>query len=268
MVNALSYTLVSVLIVSLLSLIGAITLFFGRQKVEKFLIYLVGFSAGALLGDAFLHLIPASVESAGGFVPAISLYILVGIFFAFVVEKILHWGHTHHFHHIRDKKEELKKKKEKAVGVRKEKSTLGYMNLFGDAMHNFVDGIVIGASYLVSIPLGFATTLAVVFHEIPQELGDFGVLLHSGFNRKKALLFNFFSAALAIAGGILAVWLSSRIDGLLFFLIPFTSRNFIYIASSNLIPELQKEPRLGRSLAQLVSMLAGIVVMIALLALG
>ncbi len=261
MVSALSYTLVSVLIVSLLSLVGAVTLFFGRQKVEKFLIYLVGFSAGALLGDAFLHLIPESVESAGGFVPIISLYILIGIFFAFIVEKILHWGHTHHFHHIEDRKDKQKRKG-------KEKSTLGYMNLFGDAMHNFVDGIVIGASYLVSVPLGFATTLAVVFHEIPQELGDFGVLLHSGFNRKKALLFNFFSACLAIAGGIIAIWLSSRIEGLLLFLIPFTAGNFIYIASSNLIPELQKEPRLGRSVAQLVSMVAGIVVMIVLLALG
>ncbi len=262
MVNALSYTLVSVLIVSLLSLIGAVTLFFGRQKVEKFLIYLVGFSAGALLGDAFLHLIPESVEAAGGFVPAISVYILIGILFAFIVEKVFHWGH---YHHLENRKEKNKKEKSKEV---KDEKILGYMNLFGDGMHNFIDGIVIGASYLVSFPLGLATTLAVIFHEIPQELGDFGVLLHSGFSRRKALLFNFLSAALAIVGGVLAVWLASRVDGLLIFLIPFTAGNFIYIAAPNLIPELQKEPRFGRSIAQLISMLAGIAVMIVLLALG
>ena len=176
MASAFFNTLISVILVSLISFVGALTLFFNRKKIGKVLIYLVGFSAGALLGDAFLHLIPESVEAANGFLPALSIYILTGILFAFIVEKVFHWGH---FHHLENKSE----KKQKA-DVRGEKKILGYMNLVGDAMHNFVDGVVIAASYLVSFPVGLATTIEVIFHEIPQELGDFGVLLHSGFTKK------------------------------------------------------------------------------------
>lgn len=258
MPSALVNTLVSVIIVSLISLLGICMLYFSKSKLKTLIVLLVGFSAGALLGDSFLHLIPESVESAGGFVPAISIYVLIGILFAFIVEKVFHFGHYHHF-------ERSGKRKDKNG---KEIKVLGLMNLVGDGMHNFVDGIVIGASYLVSFPVGVATTIAVIFHEIPQELGDFGVLLHAGFNKSKALLFNFLSAALAIVGGLLAVWIAGNIEGLLLFLIPFTAGNFIYIAASNLIPELQKEPTLKKSLLQLVAMMIGIAVMVALLALG
>ena len=255
MASALVNTLVSVVIVSLISLIGISVLYFSKRKIKTFVVLLVGFSAGALLGDAFLHLIPEAAKN--GFVPAISLYILIGILFAFIVEIVFHFGHHHHIEHHAKKSKGKKKIK-----------VLGYMNLFGDGMHNFVDGIVIGASYLISFPVGFATTIAVIFHEIPQELGDFGVLLHAGFNRAKALMFNFASATLAILGGLLSVLLIGRIEGLLIFLIPFTAGNFIYIAASNLIPELQKEPALKRSIMQLLAMIIGIIVMVALLFIG
>ena len=258
MASALAATFVSVFIVSLISFVGALTLFVGKNKIQKLLIYLVGFSAGALIGDAFLHLIPEA--AVNGHTIAISIYIIVGILFSFVIEKMLHWRHYHHLDHLKEEKKSKRK-------VKKIKM-LGYMNLFGDALHNFLDGIVIGASYLVSFPVGLATTLAVVFHEIPQELGDFGVLLHSGFSGKKALIFNFLSACLAILGGLIAVWFVGKAENLLVFLIPFTAGNFNYIAGSNLIPELQKEPRFRKSFIQLVSLIVGIVVMVALLFVG
>lgn len=247
--QAISFTLISVIIVSLISFIGAVALLVKKKQLQAVLPLFIGFSAGALLGDSFIHLIPESVEQ--GFTLSISLYILFGILFAFVIEKIFHWRHYHHL--------EINKKGRIKF--------LGYMNLIGDGLHNFVDGVVIAASYLASIPLGLATTIAVIFHEVPQELGDFGVLLYAGFDVKKALLFNFLSAALAVIGGTLTlVFVSSQ--SWLPVLIPFTAGNFIYIASSNLIPELQKEVSFRKSLIQILTFILGIVVMISLLYVG
>jgi len=145
------YSIFSVLIVSLISLIGVFTLGFHNRGINKILVYLVSFSAGALLGDAFLHLLPESV-AVSGFTLNLSLYVLSGIVIFFVLEKFVHWQHCHthvggdHIH------------------------PFTYMVLVGDALHNFIDGIVIAASYLVSVPAGIATTIAVLLHEIPQQL--------------------------------------------------------------------------------------------------
>ncbi|HLD27606.1 MAG TPA: ZIP family metal transporter, partial [Patescibacteria group bacterium] len=168
MLNVWFYSIVSVVIVSLVSLAGVVTLAFNLEKLKKILIFFVSLSAGALLGDVFLHLLPELVEEAG-FGLKVSLLFIAGIFIFFILEKYIHWQHCHepisasHPHH------------------------LGKMNLIGDALHNFIDGLIIAASYLISVPLGVASTLAIVFHEIPQEIGDFGVLLHSGFSKAKAL---------------------------------------------------------------------------------
>ncbi|MCX6814454.1 MAG: ZIP family metal transporter [Candidatus Aenigmarchaeota archaeon] len=177
------YSLASVIIVSLISLIGVSTLALKDSTLRKILLYFVSFSAGALLGDAFIHLLPDAVES--GFTVQISLAILFGILFSFVVEKVVHWRHCH-------------------MPVSKDHPhTFAYMNLFGDGVHNFIDGLIIGASYIASIPVGIATTLAVIFHEIPQEIGDFGVLLHGGFGKRKALFMNFLTALTAVLGLLL-----------------------------------------------------------------
>ena len=245
MINIWVYSLVSILIVSLVSFIGLLTFPFSGEKFKKILIYLVSFSAGALFGDAFIHLIPEAV-SKYGFTLRISLYLILGIAISFIVEKIIHWRHCHH----NNKKERI--------------HPFAIMNLFGDIIHNFIDGLIIGASYLVSIPVGIATTLAVIFHEIPQEIGDFGVLLKGGFSRSKALLFNFLTALTAVFGTVVALLISSYIGNITLFLIPFAAGGFIYIAGSDFIPELHKEVKASKSLIQFIAFAAAIGIMIAL----
>ncbi len=246
MANFWLYSLVSVIIVSLISFAGVLTLSFKHEKLKKVLIYMVSFSAGALLGDAFIHLLPEIVEESG-FTLQVSIYLLLGIAISFIIEKVVHWRHCH------------------LPTSREHPHPFAVMNLFGDALHNFIDGLIIGASYLVSIPVGIATTLAVILHEIPQEIGDFGVLLHGGFSKSKALFFNFLTALTAILGVVIALILSNSVENLTTFLIPFAAGGFIYIAGSDLIPELHKEVSLKSSILQLVLFILGILVMMALL---
>lgn len=207
---------------------------------------MISFAAGALLGDAFFHLLPEIVGEKG-FGVNISLYILGGIAFFFIVEKIIHWRHCHH------------------PITKDHPHPFAWMNLFGDGVHNLIDGLIIGAAYLVSIPVGVATTVAVVLHEIPQEIGDFSILIHGGFSRAKALLLNFFSALLAVLGAIIALLLSSKTENLTTFLVPFAAGGFVYIALSDLIPELHKEEALRKSLLQLFAFAIGIAIMFSLL---
>lgn len=243
------YSLVSVFVVSLISLIGILTLSINTKKLRKFLIYMVSFSAGALLGDAFIHLLPEAVEEFG-FGINTSLYVLSGILVFFVSEKIIKWRHCHmHYHddHVH---------------------SFAVMNLIGDGFHNFIDGLIIAASYLVSIPVGIASTLAVAFHEIPQEIGDFGVLLHGGYTKKKALFFNFLTALTAVLGAIVALLLGNYFENITMFLIPFAAGGFIYIAGTDLIPELHREVKVRKSFLQLLSIILGIASMYFLLFLG
>lgn len=239
------YALSSVFIVSLISLIGAFTFAVSVEKIKKSLIYLVSFSAGTLLGDAFIHLIPEAFESFDNEI-VLSLGILSGILTFFILEKFLHWRHCHE------------------VACDEHPHPFSYILLVGDTVHNFIDGLVIAASYLVSIPVGIATTLAVVFHEIPQEIGDFGSLLYAGFKKTKALFFNFLTALTAIAGAVIVLALNINDGTLTKFLIPFAAGGFVYIASSDLIPELHKDTELKKSFWQLLTFLLGIGLMIIL----
>ena len=243
------YSLSSVLLVSLVSFVGVISLGMRVEKLRKVLIYLISFSAGALLGDAFIHLLPEIIEEAGLGLQ-ISGTILFGIALFFVLEKVIHWQHCHM--PIDEKKGHV--------------HAFAYTNLVGDGLHNFIDGLIIAGSYLISVPAGIATTLAVVLHEIPQEIGDFGVLLHGGFSKSKALALNFLSAIFAILGAIVALFLQGSVKNVELFLVPLAIGGFIYIAGSDLIPELNKHSdKLGRSLLQLIAFILGILVMAALL---
>ena len=242
------YSLASVLLISLMSFIGVLTFSLKAERLRGLLLYLVSFSAGALFGDAFLHLLPEATEAGFG-LPA-GTAVLTGIAVFFIIEKIINWRHCHfpptheHIH------------------------PFAWMNLFGDAVHNFIDGLIIGASYFASIPVGVATTIAVILHEIPQEIGDFGILLHGGFPRKKALLFNFVTALMAFIGLAVSLALASLNPSIGAFFIPFAAGGFIYIAGSDLIPELHKERKVSRSFWQFVALLFGIGVMMALLGAG
>ena len=236
------YTLVSVVIVSLISLMGVVFLYFGGRRLNNILIYLVSLSVGTLLGGAFLHLIPEAFENNSSLVP---FYILIGIILFFSMEKFIHWNHCHDSHC------------EEHSGRKK---SFSYMILAGDGLHNFIDGMVIASSYLISIPLGIATTIAVAFHEIPQEIGDFGTLVYSGFSKLKAAMFNFLSALTAVLGAI-AILLIGSDSNVTNFLIPFTAGGFIYIAVADLIPELHKTLKVRHSVIQMLFLLLGVFVM-------
>jgi len=236
------YALLSVFIISLVSFVGVFTLFLRAEKLKNILFLLVSFSVGTLFGSAFFHLLPEGLKEVG-FNEKFAFYILSGLLIFFILEKFIRWRHCH------------------ILTSTEHPHPLGYMNLIGDAVHNFIDGLIIATSYLVSIPLGLTTTLAVIFHEIPQEISDFGVLLYGGLNKTKALFFNFFSALFAVLGWFF-VFLFSRLTGnLTLFLIPFAAGGFIYIAGSDLIPELHKEISIKKSLVQLFSLLTGLLVM-------
>jgi zinc and cadmium transporter len=249
--EVLVYSLISVILVSLISLIGVITLSINVKKLKKILIYLISFSAGALFGDAFLHLLPETVNAVG-FGLNISLYFLLGIIIFFVLEKFIHWQHCHG-----------------PITEEEHTHAFAYTNLIGDGLHNFIDGLIIGASYLISLPVGIATTLAVALHEIPQEIGDYGILLHAGFSRGKALLVNFATALFSVFGVIVALGLSGSVDSIELILAPLAAGGFVYIAGSDLIPEMHKHSeKMGRSLLQLISFIVGILVMFLLLFIG
>jgi zinc and cadmium transporter len=241
------YTLISVGAVSLISLIGLFTLPIKEQKLRSLLLYFVSFSAGGLFADAFIHLIPEAAESSGSLELKVPLYILAGIIASFILEKLIQWRHCH------------------IPTSEEHPHPFAYMNLFGDGVHNFIDGLVVSGSYIASLPVGIATTLAVVFHEIPQEIGDYGVLLHGGFSKNKALLFNFLTALTAVLGALLALALSAYIENFTVFLLSFAAGEFIYIAGSDLVPELHKETEPSKSLLQLIAFIFGVVIILCLL---
>ncbi|OGY24050.1 MAG: hypothetical protein A2172_00690 [Candidatus Woykebacteria bacterium RBG_13_40_15] len=235
------YTIVSVLVVSIISLVGVITLLLQKTLLKKLLLVFVSFATGALFGGIFFHLLPEVAEE--GWNLQISIYILAGIIVFFIFEKLIRWRHCHE------------------PTSSEHPHPLGIMNLLGDSVHNFTDGLVIAGSYLASIPLGLATTLAVIFHEIPQEIGDFGILIYAGYSKRKALFFNFLTALTAVLGALVALIISSRIENISSYLVPFAAGGFLYIAGSDLLPELHKQTAISKSLIQLFSLLLGIAVM-------
>ena len=244
------YTILSVIIVSLVSFVGVFSLSFKDKFLKKILLFLVSLSAGTLFGGAFLHLLPETMEGRG-FSLSVSLTILAGILVFFILEKFVH---LHHRHTIQSKNN-----KDKKI------SHIGLMNLAADGMHNFLDGLIIAASYIVSIPAGIATTIAVILHEVPQEIADFGVLLYSGLSKIKALLLNFLSATVAIFGAVIGLVIGSGSQDFILSLLPFAAGGFIYIAGSNLIPELHKEYSLKDSFLHLFALVLGMGIMVILL---
>jgi len=256
MVTTWFVALGSVFLVSLVSLVGIFTLSIQAKHLNKFLLLFVSFSAGALFGDVFLHLLPEVVEEYG-FTLQISIAILSGIVTMFAVEKVIHWRHCHH--EVCSDEEHTHKEPPKHV------HSFALMNLVGDALHNVMDGIIIGASFLVNIPAGIATTVAVLLHEIPQEIGDFAVLLHGGYSRKKALFLNFLTALGALVGVVIALLLATHVESIARLLAPFAAGSFLYIAGADLIPELHKSGHPKGSVTQFILFVAGIAIMASLL---
>lgn len=251
--------LLSVIAVSLLSLLGVVFFFFEQRAVKRTLLYVVSFSTGALLGDVFMHMLPEMAESDPASFPKGMLLVLTGILFSFVIEKFVRWrhchlmpddaccgGHQHGEHH----------------------HPVGILSTIGESLHNLIDGVVIAAAFLASVPVGVSTALAVMVHEIPHEIGNVAVLLHSGYGRRKAVLLNVLSASMSVVGALCVIALGMAVQGAAAMALPFAAGNLLYIAGSDLIPELHKETRFKQGLLQLLCICGGMALMYATLSLG
>ncbi len=242
------YTLVSVVVVSLVSLSAILFLSLHKTLLHRVLLFLVSFAVGALIADPFLHLLPQALE--GGMSPLRFGAIAVGgVLVFFILDKVLRTGHKHMLPH------------QHAHAVK----PYVWINLVGDGIHNFLDGVLIAGTYLISVPLGVTTTLAVIIHEGAQELGDYAVLVKGGLSKTKALYFNFLTALTAVFGGVLTLLLGSRIESLALMLVPFTFASFLYIALASLLPEMHHEETPGKLALQILGVVLGVLVMVALL---
>ena len=239
--NALWWAIGAGVAVSVISLIGILALLFKEKMLDKILVLLIGFSAGGLLGGAFLHIIPESLEK-GDDAHTVFIYVIAGFILFFILERYFKWRHCHN-------------------GVC-DIHAFSYLNLIGDGIHNFIDGLIIGASFLVSVQFGLVTTFAIVLHEIPQEIGDFGVLIYGGFSKMKALLYNFISASVCIAGTVIGFFFADKIGGFSRVLLPIAAGGFIYISASDLVPELHKQKSERRAFISLAAFILGIGLML------
>lgn len=243
------FSLAGVIVVSLISLTAIVVLFVSETFLRQVLFFLVSLSVGALFGDAFVHLIPDSFAdlTTEGLAP---ILILSGILLFFALEKFLHWHHHH---------------AEEGEPADHTIHPVGPMVILADILHNFIDGVVIAASFYLSTTAGIATTIAVVLHEIPHEIGNVALLIHAGFSRMRAVLINCFSALSSILGALLVILISTKAVSFVSFLIPLAAGGFIYIAGSDLVPELHKDAGIKKALLQLIGILIGILIMFALL---
>ena len=242
----LSYILLTTFLISLISFIGALILFLKEELLDRILLILAAFAAGALMGGAFLHLIPEAIAKVGAdenSVLIIFLYLIFGFCIFFVLEQFIRWHHHHATKHP-----EIK--------------PFSYLILISDGVHNFIDGLIIAASFVVALPLGIITAIAIALHEIPQEIGDFGILVYGGFKRDKALVLNFLSAITIVFGGVVGFLLSQKIGASIIFLLPFAAGNFIYIACSDIIPEIRQKVNIRKSAIHFLAFLIGISIML------
>lgn len=241
MSTILAYILIFTFIGSILSLIGGIALLYKENLTKKFSHFVASFAAGALLGTAFFDLLPEANEEGTNI--NIFYWALVGILIFFLLERFIHWFH----HHQREHHDEPVK------------PTIPLI-IFGDTVHNFIDGVVIAATFLVSIPLGIITAFSVAAHEIPQEIGDFGILLNKGMKRNRVLLVNILSASVALAGALITFSIGDSVEAILPILLAITAGFFIYIAASDLIPEIHQHNAKGLAFYETVLLFSGVLV--------
>ncbi len=236
------YALGSVLLVSLMSFTGIAFISIKTDKLNKWVQGIVSFAVGAILGNAFLHLLPEAYSFSVSPV-LVSFLVFIGILIMFLLEKVFHWHHDHDLGHTHTHKNNVK--------------SFGYISLVADGIHNLSDGLLIGAAWLIGPEPGLAVTLAIVIHEIPQEISDFSILIHAGFSRKKALLVNFLSACSAIVGTLIALLLGAHSETATHIILPLAAGGFIYLAGSDLIPELHKNNSTKNTFEQVSLIIAG-----------
>lgn len=236
-----SWTLISVFLVSLLSFSGALTLVLSRSGVQRVLILLVSFSAGSLIGGAFFHLLPEAIESATDPLTAM-IYVLLGFGVFFFLERVLRWHHCHDEH-------------------ADPQHHLGYLSLFADGLHNFIDGMIIAAGFMAGPVVGVPVAISIALHEIPQEISDFGVLLYSGFSKGRALWYNFISALFSVVGALVVLMIAAVTATVMPIALALAAGGFLYIGASDLIPEIHKERRLGQAIGSFGLFITAVVLM-------
>ena len=236
--TTLTWITVGGLLMSAIALVGSITLVLPEAILRKLLLPLVALAAGTLLGGAFFHLIPAAIANLGN-QPAVYLWVVAGFTLFLALEQFLHWHHCHR--------------------APSEHRPLTYLILIADGVHNFLGGLAVAAAFLIDIKIGISAWLAAAAHEIPQELGDFGILIHGGWKKQRALLYNFLSALIFLIGGLVTYTVSANID--VTYLLPFAAGNFIYIAAADLIPEIKHEDNPIRNIYHFVAFSAGLLLL-------
>lgn len=240
--GTLGWIVASSVLMSAIALVGAITMTFSERTRERLILPLVAFSAGSLLGGAFFHMIPEAVERSPGD-RRVYLWVLGGFAVFFALEQFLHWHHWHD-------------------AAQDRKSPLSHLMVLGDALHNFLGGLAVAGAFIVDIPLGITTWIVAAAHEVPQELGKYGVLLHGGWSKGHALLVSLASSLTFLLGGLFAFAASVQVD--VSFLVPFAAGNFLYIAASDLVPEVNRHHRIAVNLLHFFAFAAGIALLLAI----
>jgi len=222
-----------------IALVGIFSFFISKKNLKKILLFLVSFSIGALLGGAIFHLIPESLEISG--IAITGFLTILGFVLFLLIESFLHWHHCH----------------DGECKVH----PVSHLILFGDGIHNFIDGLIIASSFIVSIPFGIITSLLIMGHELPQEIGDFGVLVYGGFKRKKALIYNFLAQLTSVIGGIIGYFFFETAH-VAHYLLPFAAGGFLYIAITDLVPEVFNEKSKGKRVHHSIFIIIGLLVLI------
>jgi len=241
MLQSTLYTLVATILVSLSSFIGIFTISLNEKTLHKVLTILVAYSAGTILGAALFDLLPEAVE----LVDETLVYPIIAFGFVFflLLERTLYWYHGHgHGHELEEE------------GITKD---FAYLNLLGDFVHNFIDGMIIAASFTNSVTIGVSAAIAVMFHELPQEMGDYGILVYAGMERRRALILNFLAAVSVVVGGVFGSFFIGAVDNLEGYMVAFSAGAFIFLSASELIPEMHEKNDRGRALIQLLVLILG-----------
>jgi zinc and cadmium transporter len=244
MLENILLVLVSTILVSLISLIGLITISFKKDFFKKILLVLVAFAAGTMLGASFFDVLPEATKIIK---ENTFFYILIGILIFFIVERYIHWHHCHRYH-------EQHAKIQPSV----------YLNLVGDGVHNFIDGTIIAASFLTNLQVGIISTIAIASHEIPQEMGDFGILIKGGLKPRKALFFNLLSALLSVVGGLITIFFANIFQNITPILLSIAGGGFIYLSLVDIVPDLHKEIKTQIIILEGFSLFMGILIMFCL----
>ncbi|NIQ04363.1 MAG: ZIP family metal transporter [Candidatus Korarchaeota archaeon] len=272
--GAVTYAFLSVLFISSLSLVGVLMISMKEKTVDNVLFILVAFATGTILATSLFDLIPESLHhlevlnAEGASLPELLAFGLIGLGYVafFIIERFIYWFHGHA--HVRENQivcydtrtGQRTQLVEKGTNIK----NVALLNLMGDGLHNFLDGVIILVAFSTGLANGIVITLAVLFHELPQELGDFGILLYGGFTKRTALLFNFGSALVAVLGGIFALFFSELIQGFNFFFLAFSGGGFLYLATTELMPELTKQKPLKKSIIQAIIFLIGVLFVLSL----